>query len=92
MNATTVTAIALAAAVVGNWAHNKPSITVKGSVGAAFILIVIAAADNGKTAPIAQGMAWLILAAVLLSKNSPIAGISKTINAYNPPKPSTKKK
>jgi hypothetical protein len=94
MSATSVTAVALGAAVVGRWANNKSALTVKSSVGAVVALVAVSALDHGKTAPVAQGLAWVILAAVLLSKNSPVAGIAKTVNSYNPPKakPKTTKK
>lgn len=92
MSATSVTAIALGAAVVGRWANNKPALTVKSSVGSVVALVAVSALDNGKTAAIAQGLAWVILAAVLLSKNSPVAGVAKAVNSYNPPKPKPTKK
>ena len=33
--------------------------------------------DQGRTEPIAQGLAWIFLAAVCLSDNSPITGLAK---------------
>lgn len=80
MNATTVTALAVLASVVGHWTHNQPSLSIKSAVGSVFLLVFIAALDNGKTAEIAQGLSWIILAAVLLSKNTPLTGITNAIN------------
>lgn len=91
MSATSVTAIALGAAVVGRWAHNQPALTIRSAVGSVVAVGTIAALDRGSTAQIAQGFAWLILIAVLLSKNSPVAGIANAINA-KPAKPAKPKK
>lgn len=52
----------------------------------AFAVVVIAALDQGRTADLAKGFAWLFLAGVLLSKNSPLTGIANTVNA-KPAKP-----
>lgn len=82
MNATTVMAIAIVGGVVGRWAHNKDTIPSAGGVlQVVFAVVVIAALDQGRTQPVARGFAWLFLAAVLLSKNSPLTGIAKTVNA-----------
>ena len=79
MTATTVMMVAIGAAVIGRWAHNQPTGSVTTVIEAAFALLVIALLDQGKTAPVAQGFAWLFLAAVLLSANSPLTGIAKTL-------------
>lgn len=80
MNASTVMIVAVLAAVIGRWAHNKPTASVKTVVEAAFAILVIAMLDQGKSEPIAKGFAWLFLMAVLLSDNSPVTGIAKVIN------------
>ncbi len=46
-----------------------------------FGVVVIAALDQGATQSIAQGFAWLFLAAVLLADASPLTGIASAINA-----------
>lgn len=95
MKATTVMAIAIVGGLVGRWSHNQKTIpSASGVVEIVFAVVVISALDQGNTARIAQGFAWLFLAAVLLSDNSPLTGIAKTINAkpkQQKPKPKGKK-
>lgn len=84
MSATTLMAIGIVGGLVGRWSHNQPAIPPPaGLVKIAFAVVVIAAFDQGRTQDIARGFAWLFLAVVLLSKNSPLTGIAKTVN---PPK------
>lgn len=93
MNASTVMLTAVVSALIGRWAHNKKTADAKAVVETAFAVIVIAFLDQGKTAPIAKGFAWLFLAAVLLGNDSPLTGISKIVNAKTPAvPPATKKK
>jgi hypothetical protein len=73
--------VAIMAAVIGRWSHNQPTASVKVVVEAAFAVLVIALLDQGRTEAIAKGFAWLFLAAVLLSNNSPLTGIAKVVNA-----------
>lgn len=92
MNATTVMAIAIVGGLVGRWAHNKDAIPgAAGLVKLTFAVVVIAALDQGRTQDIARGFAWLFLAGVLLSKNSPLTGIAHVVNA-KPAKPKPKPK
>lgn len=82
MSATTVMAIALVSGLVGRWAHNKKTVpSAIGIVEIAFAVVVIAALDQGSTQQIARGFAWLFLAGILLSNNSPLTGIAKTAAA-----------
>lgn len=82
MGATTVMAIAIVGGLVGRWSHNQKAIpSAGGLVQIAFAVIVIAALDAGSTQDIARGFAWLFLAGVLLSNNSPLTGIAKSVNA-----------
>ncbi len=82
MNATTVMAVAIVGGIVGRWAHNRPTVpSASGIVKIIFAVVVIAAMDQGRTQDVARGFAWLFLAGVLLSKNSPLTGIAKTVNA-----------
>ena len=46
----------------------------------AFVVIVIAAMDAGRTEEIAKGMAWLILAVVALGPDSPLTALSNVAN------------
>lgn len=81
MRASYITGLAFLLLVVGRWAHNEKALNVQTIAGGAFVIIVIAALDNGSTEEIAKGLAWLILAAVALSKNSPLTAIATAANA-----------
>ncbi len=76
MRATTVMLVAIAGAVLGRWAHNKPTATAKDVVEGLFAVLVIGLLDSGATQPIAQGFAWLFLVVVLLGANSPITALA----------------
>lgn len=78
MSATEIMVIAIMLGVVGRWAHNQKAVpSAKGVVQIVFALLVLAMLDQGRTEPIAQGLAWIFLAAVCLSNNSPLTGIAK---------------
>lgn len=82
MGATTVMAIAVVGGLVGRWSHNQKAVpSAGGLVQIAFAVVVIAALDQGQTQQVARGFAWLFLAAVLLSNNSPLTGLAKSVNA-----------
>lgn len=81
MNASTVMIVAVMAAVIGRWAHDQPTASIKTIVESVFAIVVIAMLDQGQTEPVAKGFAWLFLMAVLLSNNSPLTGIAKIVNA-----------
>ncbi len=84
-------AIAIVGGIVGRWSHNKPTVPAASTiVKLLFAVAVIAFLDQGRTEPIAKGFAWLFLAGVLLSNNSPLTGIAKSITAK--PKPAAKPK
>lgn len=70
-------ALALGALILGRWAHSKPALNTGTVAGGAFAIIVIAALDGGETEGIAQGLAWIFLAVVLLSADSPLSAIAK---------------
>jgi hypothetical protein len=80
MKPTYVTAIAFALLVIGRWAHGKPGLNIQTVAGAAFVIIVIAALEAGPAEDIATYTAWILLAVVALSANSPISAISNVIN------------
>jgi hypothetical protein len=81
MRAGAVVAVALGLLVLGRWAHGKPALNVQTVVGGAFVVLVIAMLDSGKTEEIARGIAWIILAVVALSKDSPLTSIATAANA-----------
>ena len=76
MRASYVAALAFLLLVAGRWAANKPALNIQTVVGGAFVIIVIASLDGGATEEIAKGIAWLILAAVALSNDSPLKAIA----------------
>ena len=80
MKATTIMLLAMGLHVLGNWAHNKPTVTLKSVAQGVFALLVIAALDQGNTADIAKGFATLFLVAVLLGNNSPLTGLATIAN------------
>ena len=80
MRASYVTALAFLLLVIGRWAHAKPALNAETVVGGAFVVIVIAAMDAGRTEEIAKGMAWLILAVVALGPDSPLTALSNVAN------------
>lgn len=77
MSASTIMMVAVVAAILGRWANNKPVGTAKMVVEVVFAIIVIAFLDQGPSAPVARGFAWLFLTAVLLSNHSILTGLSK---------------
>jgi hypothetical protein len=69
--------LAIGAGLVGRWSHNQKTIpSAGGVVEVVFALVLIAALDNGRTEDVARGFAWLFLAGVLLSNNSPLTGLA----------------
>jgi len=84
VSATKVFGAAIALGVIGRWANNKkalpgPSGTLE-VIGAMFLVSFM---DKGRTEPIAKGLAWLFMAAVLLSDSSPLTGLAKA-EGYTP--------
>lgn len=69
--------IAWGALIATHWANNKPTITTKQVLEMGFALLVIALLDQGETADIAQGFAWLFLAGVLLRNDSILTALAK---------------
>lgn len=82
MSATKVMVVAILFGVVGRWSHNKKAVPdPKGLVQVVFAVVFIALLDQGKTEPVAKGLAWLFAASVLLSDNSPLTGLAKVGSA-----------
>lgn len=76
MRASYVMFAALALLVIGRWAKGKPALNVQTVVGGAFVIIVVAMLDGGKTEEIAKGIAWIVLAVAALNPDSPITAIA----------------
>lgn len=76
MKASTIMFFAIGASVFGRWTHNEPTASAKTVVQAVFAVLVIAFLDQGETEPVAKGLAWLVLASVLLGNKSPITGLA----------------
>ena len=82
MSATKVFGAAIALGVVGRWANNKKALpSTGGMLQVAGALVLVAFLDRGRTEPVANGLAWLFMAAVLLSDSSPLTGLVKAENA-----------
>jgi hypothetical protein len=77
MRASSIMIFAVALALVGRWSHNKPTASVKAVIETVFAIIVVALLDQGETEGIAKGFAWLFLATVVLSNDSPLTGLAK---------------
>ena len=78
MSATTVMLIAFGALILGHWANNEPTLSVKVVIEMAFAVLFIAVLEGiPSTQPIAQGLAWIFLAATLLSNKSILTGLAK---------------
>jgi len=88
VRASTIMIIAVILVVLGRWAHNEDAVpSAKAVVEAIFAILVITFLDQGRTAGIAKGFAWLFLAAVLLGKNSILTSLGKVSSkAVTPPK------
>lgn len=78
MSATTVMLVAFGAMILGHWANNEPTLSVKVVVEMTFAVLFIAFLEGiPSTQPIAAGLAWIFLAAVLLSNKSILSGLAK---------------
>jgi hypothetical protein len=78
MSATTIMLIAFGALIMTHWANAQPTLNVKTLIEIVFAILFIAFLEsNANTEPIAKGLAWLFLAAVLLSNNSILTKLAK---------------
>ncbi len=59
MNATTVMALAIVLYIISRWARNQPAVNVGVVLSGLLAIFIIALLDQGKTAEIARGFAWL---------------------------------
>lgn len=88
MSATEIMGLAFLLAVVGRWSHNQSALPgAKGLVEIIFALLVISLLDQGRTQPVARGFAFVFLAAVLLSDNSPLTGLANIKDKQSVAKP-----
>lgn len=76
MRATTIMLLAIGILILTHWANNEPTINPKMVIELVFALLIIAMLDQGRTEPIAQGFAWLFLAAVALSSKSLLGALN----------------
>ena len=89
MSATGVFGAAIAVGVIGRWANDKKALpSLGGALEVAGALVLVSLLDRGSTEPVAKGLAWLFMAAVLLSDSSPLTGLAKAEAAADrPPTP-----
>lgn len=78
MSATKVFGAAIALGVVGRWASGKKALpSISGTLEVLGALFLVSFMDRGRTEPVAKGLAWLFMTAVLLSDSSPLTGLAK---------------
>lgn len=78
MSATTVMLIAFGALILAHWANSQPTISKNALIEMIFAVIFIAFLEGIPDAqPVAQGLAWLFLAATLLGNDSILTGLAK---------------
>lgn len=86
MSATKVFGAAIALGVIGRWANNKKALPgPAGTLEVIGALFLVSFMDRGRTEPIAKGLAWLFMAAILLSDSSPLTGLAKAEGYTRPP-------
>jgi hypothetical protein len=82
VSATKVFGAAIALGVIGRWANNKKALpSMAGILQVTGALFLVSFMDRGKTEPVAKGLAWLFMAAILLSDSSPLTGLVKAEQA-----------
>ena len=59
MTATVVMAIAIVLYIISRWSRNQPAVTLPVVLSGLLAIFVIALLDQGRTAEIARGFAWL---------------------------------
>lgn len=77
MSASEVMILGVVLLIVAHWASNKPAVSGHMVAEVGFAVLLIAILDHGTTEPVAQGLAWLFLVAVILSKDSPLNALKK---------------
>lgn len=81
MSATLVMLVAFGALILAHWANNEPTLSVNVVIEMTFAILFIAFLESiPSTQPIAQGLAWIFLAATLLGSKSVLNSLSKITN------------
>lgn len=86
MSASQVMLLGVVLLVIAHWANNQPAVNGQMVAELAFAVLLIAVLDHGRTEPLAQGLAWLFMIAVILSKNSPLNALRRFSGAKAPAK------
>ena len=81
MRASVVMAVAVLLYVITRWSRNEPAVTLPGVVGGAFVILVIALLDQGRTEEIARGFAWLFFIVAAYNAIPPLATAAGTTAA-----------
>lgn len=61
MRASYVMILAVLLFILHRWATNQPAVTLPILLSGLFAIVVIGLLDNGRSAPVARGFAWLFL-------------------------------
>lgn len=77
MSPTEVTLAAWGLLVLTHWANNQPAVSGTEVIEMTFALVLIALLEGTAARPVAAGLAWLLLAAVLLGNNSILTAVAK---------------
>jgi putative exporter of polyketide antibiotics len=78
VSAVTIMLIAFGALILAHWANNQPTISQTALIEMIFAVLFIAFLEGVPgAAPIAQGLAWIFLAATLLGNDSILTGLTK---------------
>lgn len=59
MSATVIMALAIVLYIIHRWATNQPAVNLAVVLSGVFAIFIIALLDQGRTAEIARGFAWL---------------------------------
>jgi hypothetical protein len=70
-------AIAVFLYIIARWTRNEPAVTLPAVLSGVFAIFVIAILDQGRTAEIAKGFAWLFL---VVAAYAALPGIFRSIN------------
>jgi len=76
MTAVTVMIIAVVLYIIARWTRNEPAVTLGTVLSGAFAIFVIALLDQGRTAELARGFAWLF---ALVAAYAALPGLLKSI-------------
>ncbi len=78
MSAGMVMLLAWGLLILGHWANNTQTLSIKQIIEMVVAILIIVLLDQSEaTSPIARGLAWLFLVAVLLGNKSILTSLSK---------------